>query len=264
MESKIAVLFVAHMANSEIVERYRVIRNKLSSCLYDVIWIVADNDFSLSYLPNDIYAIKYTSADIDGLNYSPITNRLIPGSPHFIPLRFFLDHKQYSAYWFIEYDVVYTGNWHDLISDCDTNLGNYDFLSCHVERYGDDNRNWPWWYSGNNCGYGLADSIKGFNPICRYSNNALTCLDNHQRKGFSAHSEVMVTTCLYNHGMKIGNIGGFGEFTPDGYRNKYYVKDIGVNNGTMRWRPTFTQEEVDAFGMKDKLFHPIKGQLIRF
>ena len=29
-------------------------------------------------------------------------------------------------------------------------------------------------------------------------------------------------TCCSNHGMKIGDIGGMGEFTPDGYRKRYY------------------------------------------
>ena len=65
--------------------------------------------------------------------------------------------------------------------------------------------------------------MKGFNPICRYSNRALALLDSYMKEGHSAHSEVMVTTCLHNHGMKIGDIGGMGEFTPDGYRNRYYI-----------------------------------------
>lgn len=259
MESKTAVLFVSHIISDVIIDRYRKIRNSLSALLYDVIWIVADNEISLATLPNDILAVRYTSADINRMRYLPITNRLIPGSPHFIPLRFFCENNQYLHYWFIEYDVVYTGIWQNLIFDCDTNLGDYDFLSCHVERFGDANRNWPWWYSGNNCGYKLEDCIKGFNPICRYSSSALACLDKHQRKGFSAHSEVMITSCLYHHGLKIGDIGGVGEFTPKGYLNKYYIKDDGVNNGTMRWRPAFAKEEVEAHGLNGKLYHPVKN-----
>lgn len=70
--------------------------------------------------------------------------------------------------------------------------------------------------------------------------------------------EVMITTCLHNHSMRIGDIGGTGEFTPDGYRNRYYIKGVGTNNGTMRWRPPFTVEEVEALGTRNMLFHPIK------
>ena len=135
---------------------------------------------------------------------------------------------------------------------------NYGFLSCHIEKYGEGNKDWPWWYRSNDCGYTLGKCVKGFNPICRYSNRALVLLDRYMKEGHSAHSEVMITTCLHNHGMKIGDIGGMGEFTPDGYRNRYYIKGIGTNNGTMRWRPPFTMEEVEALGTKNRLFHPIK------
>lgn len=131
-------------------------------------------------------------------------------------------------------------------------------LTCHVERFGDDNKEWSWWYRSNNCGYGLADCMKGFNPVCRYSRRALALLDEYMKKGYSAHSEVMITTCLHNHSMRIGDIGGTGEFTPDGYRNRYYIKGVGTNNGTMRWRPPFTMEEVEALGTRNMLFHPIK------
>ena len=138
------------------------------------------------------------------------------------------------------------------------NLDDYDFLSCHIEKYGEENREWPWWHRDNNCGYALEECVKGFNPICRYSNRALALLDRYMKEGHSAHSEVMITTCLHNHGMRIANIGGTGEFTPEGYRNRYYIKGVGINNGTMRWRPPFTMEEIEALGTKDRLFHPIK------
>lgn len=138
------------------------------------------------------------------------------------------------------------------------NLDDYDFLSSHIEKYGEGNREWPWWHRDNNCRYALEECVKGLNPICRYSNRALALLDSYMKEGHSAHSEVMITTCLHNHGMRIADIGGTGEFTPEGYRNRYYIKGVGINNGTMRWRPPFTMEEIEALGTKDRLFHPIK------
>lgn len=141
------------------------------------------------------------------------------------------------------------------------NLDDYDFLSSHIEKYGEGNREWPWWHRDNNCRYALEECVKGLNPICRYSNRALALLDSYMKEGHSAHSEVMITTCLHNHDMRIADIGGTGEFTPEGYRNRYYIKGVGINNGTMRWRPPFTMEEIEeieALGTKDRLFHPIK------
>ena len=258
MSTRNVVLFISHKFGERIMGSYCDICRHLPDEQYDVVWVVASDSFDRSELSENVNARYYVSEDLATLGYTPIENTLIPGSPHFIPLRFFLDNPHYRHYWFIEYDVMFTGRWSTLMEDCDSILGGYDFLSCHIERFGEDNRQWPWWYRSNDCGYALEECVKGFNPICRYSNRALALLDSYMREGHSAHSEVMITTCLHNHGMKIGDIGGTGEFTPDGYRNRYYIKGVGTNNGTMRWRPPFTMEEVEALGTKNRLFHPIK------
>ena len=255
---KNVVLFIAHFINDDTLCRYRKLRDELECEKYDVVWVCTAAEYDEVMFPKDVKGIVYRSSDFQGLGYTPIENTIVPGCPHFIPLRFYQDNKGYGGYWFVEYDAVFTGKWNTMMDDCDENLRNYDFLTCHVERFGDDNKEWSWWYRSNNCGYALADCMKGFNPVCRYSRRALALLDEYMKKGYSAHSEVMITTCLYHHGFKIGDLGGTGEFTPHGYRNKYYVQGRGVNNGTMRWRPLYTMEEIEALGTKNKLFHPIK------
>lgn len=258
MNAKNAVLFIAHKVSERILENYNKISSQLSGELYDVVWIAACDNFDRQKLTTTFNARNYTSIDFDSLGYRSIVYTLTPGSTHYPIFRFFLDNPQYRHYWFIEYDVVFAGKWNTLMNDCDENLDDYDFLSCHIEKYGEENKEWPWWHNCNNCGYALDKCVKGFNPICRYSNRALALLNSYMKEGHSAHSEVMITTCLYNHGMKIGDIGGISEFNPEGFRNRYYIKGVGVNNGTMRWRPPFTMEEIEALRTKDKLFHPIK------
>ena len=197
--------------------------------------------------------------DINSIGYIPISKAIIPGSTHFPLLTFYQHHNQFAAYWFIDYDVLFTGDWPILIDDCYMNLPDYDFLSCHIEKYNSEtNKMWPWWYIRNRVGITYRQCVKGFNPISRYSNRALTCLDQYMKQGYSAHSEVMITTCLYHHGMKIGDIGGQGEFVPKGWENRYYLAGEGVNNGTMRYRPVYTREEIEKTGLKNKLFHPLK------
>ena len=255
---KTAVLFVAHFLNEDTLARYLRLRQELPKDRYDVVWIFTTNDCPGIKFPQDVPVLFFNSVSFQELRYTPIEKTLTPGSTHFIPLRFYLDNPNYQHYWYIEYDVVFTGRWSTLMDDCDGNLDGYDFLSCHIEKYGDGNREWGWWHRSNDCGYPLEECVKGFNPICRYSNRALALLDRYMKEGHSAHSEVMITTCLYNHGMKIGDIGGISEFTPEGYRNRYYIKGVGTNNGTMRWRPPFTMEEIKALGTKDRLLHPVK------
>ena len=257
-QHKNLIIFVAHFVSEATMARYIRLCRELSDEDYDIVWALTASEGSDVKVPSGVSMAVLRPSDFRDLQYTPIYGTLVPGSCHFIPLYIFKSQRYYRHYWFIEYDVEFTGDWSVLMDDCDTNLADYDFLSCHVARFGEDNKEWTWWHRGNNCGYPLTECVKGFNPICRYSVRALECLDRHQRKGYSAHSEVMVTSCLYNHGMRIGDIGGTGEFTPQGYRNKYYVQGVGIHNGTMRWRPPYTMEEIEALGTKNKLFHPIK------
>ena len=117
------------------------------------------------------------------------------------------------------------------------------------------NNEWPWWHLHNNVGFALEQCVKGFNPICRYSNNSLRFIDHFQSQGHSAHSEVLITTCLYNAGFKISDFGGNGDFTPISFRNKHYVQKDGINNGTMRWRPVFFEKDMK---LPNTLYHPVK------
>ena len=179
-------------------------------------------------IPEHINLYEIDISEIWNYGYLPIYRTLFPGSCHYAVINFYKKYPNFCYYWFVEYDVYFTGNW-------------------------------SLWYRHNDVGYPLSQCVKGFNPICRYSNRALSYIDRYQKEGHSAHSEVMITTCLHNAGFKIGDLGGTGEFTPDGWRNKYYVQGIGVNNGTMRWRPEFSREEIEALGTRNKLFHPLKG-----
>ncbi|MCM1312321.1 MAG: hypothetical protein NC206_02530 [Bacteroides sp.] len=259
MEERTAVLFVAHYIDDELITRYRKLKEELSPLVYDVIWVMATNMDDIPVFPIDIRHKVYVPVNFTHTGYTPIEPTMHPGSCHFIALCFFKDYPRYSHYWFVEYDVYFTGKWSVLMNDCDTALRSYDFLSCHIEKFDNMvNRQWAWWYRSNNCGYPIIECIKGFNPICRYSAKALEYIDKYQKQGYSAHSEVMITTCLYHESLSLADIGGTGEFTPKEYRNKFYVQGVGTNNGTIRWRPSFTKEEIEALGTKEKLFHPVK------
>ena len=254
---KNVVLIASHFVSDMVKERYNKMRTELPEEKYDVI-LLLNMEQNPEWL--DFPIVLYDIDQLNGLNYNPIFETVLPGSCHFPLMAFYKEYPEYCNYWFIEYDVVFTGNWHTLIQDCDETLLDYDFLSCHVERYDEGkNINWPWWHRNNNVGYNLKDCIKGFNPICRYSNAALAYLDHYQKMGYSAHSEVLITTCLYHGGFKIGDFGGRGEFVPEGYENRYYIPNMsGINDGTMRYRPLYTLKEIEGTGLRNKLFHPLK------
>ncbi len=197
---------MSHFVCDMVKERYERLRAELPENKYDVILLLNmekhPGDFDI---PMAVYGVE----QLNELDYNPIFETVLPGSCHFPMMAFYKDNPEYHNYWFVEYDVEYTGSWQTLMQDCDENLLDYDFLSCHVEKYDEGkNKNWPWWYRSNDVGVRLEDCVKGFNPICRYSDKALAYIDFYQKKGYSVHSEVLITTCLYHGGFKIGDFGG--------------------------------------------------------
>ena len=259
-DKKQVVLLATHIVNDFVLAKYRRMRKELNKDKYDVVMLVNKNDDENYIVPDDVNCF-FTDCDlINDLLYEPIEETLLPGSCHFPVLRFFLDNKRYTHYWFVEYDVEFTGEWNVIMEDCDESLSDYDFLSCHVEKFdAEKNGNWTWWYRSNHLGLDLKTCIKGFNPICRYSCRALSYLNLFQKVGNSAHSEVLITTCLYQAGFKIGDFGGQGKFVPEGYKDKYYIPNPQeCNDSTMRYRPVYNAVDISNKGLKNKLYHPIK------
>lgn len=249
------VMLVAHFFSDLIIERYNKIRTDLPIDKYDVVILL-----NMDVLPegnSNLPLVTYSCEQLERLGYKPICETLLPGSCHFPVLAFFKENQEYSHYWFVEYDVVFNGNWNILMKDyeCDRS----DFISCYVEKYDyEKNDGWPWWHMKNNVGYPLEQCIKGFNPICRYSHRALQYIDFYQKQRYSAHSEVLITTCLYNAGFTLSDFGGNDEFTPANFKNRHYLKGEGENTGSVRWRPCYNSDETMLI---DRLYHPVKQQL---
>jgi hypothetical protein len=88
---------------------------------------------------------------------------------------------------------------------------NADFIASHILYYHED-PSWYWWTHYNRVGYPMEQSIRAFHPICRYSYNALEYVHKYQMDGYSAHSELLIPTCLYHGGLTLLDMGGTGSF----------------------------------------------------
>lgn len=255
MENVKEVVLLVTQTYSPFIERkfIRLLR-ELDCSKYDVLLLMNPSNKNNLCIPTGIPYAAYDMNDIATLGYIQIANTLLPGSCHFLLLKFYLDNPVYKYYWFIEYDMEYIGNWSDLLMTCSKELNQYDFLGCDIERYDLQlNGDWAWWKMRNKVGYPLKKCVKGFNPICRYSKCALECLDLYLKKGFWAHSEVLITTYLHNAGCKIGDFGGTGEFVQNGFENRFYIP-----KKTIRYRPLYTKPEIESMDLQGKLFHPLK------
>ena len=206
----------------------------------------------------DRYEFDLHSVSALGLPFL-IESKLIPGSIH-LPLIQFARSHQFAHYWFIEYDVRFTGDWKKLFEYFEGS--NADFLSSHVMRYSNLPK-WFWWKSLSHRRESVADAkkIRSFNPIFRISHQALRYIDNAQKNGWVGHNEVLIATLLHQAGFKIRDFGGIGEFVAAADHNRFYL-DSGpvphrdmVVKGSLRFRPAY---RFVWFRPRNKLYHPVK------
>lgn len=242
---KQAVLLMSHFFNARIEEKYNRLTEELSPDLYDVSLLLNLNDKEeAKTIPSYIHLCVYDVADLNSLGYTPIFESLLPGSCHFPVLHFYKDNPEFSYYWFIEYDVEYTAPWSLLIDTYSKDPT--DYIVPFLAKYDvTKNRNWEWWTTGNNSGFPLAESIRAFHPICRYSNAALKHIDRYQCQGYSAHSELLIPTCLFHAG-----------FSLKAFDDVFFIREKRFKS--FRYRPAFSPEEFEQRKVYGKLYHPVK------
>ena len=233
---KQAILLMSHFFNRTIEEKYNRLCRELDEERYNVFLLLNVNDKqTMQDIPTSVRLCLYDANDLNELGYTPIYEKLLPGSCHFPVLKFFLEHREYNFYWFIEYDVEFTAPWNVLMDDYLQNEA--DFIAPFVEKYEDKGAGkWNWWKLRNDSGFPLPESIRTFHPICRYSSAALLTIDEHQKKGYSAHSELLIPTCLYHAGLRLAQFDSWAK---------------GV-----RYRPPYAANELKESKI---LYHPVKA-----
>jgi len=102
-------------------------------------------------------------ASLTPLASSVIGETLIPGTCQLRSIDFHRRFPHYRHYWFVEYDVVYTGNWGYLISSLADDPS--DLLASHVRTLADE----PDWYWRNPSPPGPIRLLRmnGYSPSCR-------------------------------------------------------------------------------------------------
>lgn len=255
-----AILYFCHIVNSFTISIYKKLAHEIGSD-YTLFWVFQeDNTYreTTLLLEKGINVFSFRLSDLNSLGYKQIQD--LYGNDHYMYCYFFMENPQFKFYWIIEYDVLYSGNWENLFGYFKND--DADFISSHIERRNINNEEWCWWNSMHSNSMHPTHTntqIKSFNPICRLSNSAMFFLDrlltNKENYGFC---EVFIATAMHWRQLKIEDFGGIGEFVTTVNKNKFYVQGVGVNNGTIRWRPVFSHEEIQALGITNKLFHPVK------
>src|SRR6266498_3943291 len=137
-----ALLYQTHIWSSEIEAQF----DQLSSLDGISTWILLDSRTPTA----DMLVRRYSRCYVFDLErlfrlpYPRIQTPGLKGHAQFPVLQFFLSHPNYDYYWFVEYDVRYTGSWNSLTSSFAS--FDHDFITTHIRRFSDEPRLWRLFY----------------------------------------------------------------------------------------------------------------------
>ena len=248
---KQAVLYLTNKSNEWTLSAFHALEQSLQGKADVYFAYHRQGDVLPVALQNIENLFVFTLDVLNELGYTPIEKgKLVPGSNHFPLLKFYKENQGYDYYWLVEDDVRFSGEWKeffDSFASCTS-----DFLSSVIETKA-ENPNWYWWSclkTGNEA-IAVDRLLRSFNPIYRLSSQALACIDDHLRKDWIGHHEVLLPTLLYNKGFLLEDFGGEGIFGRPENNAKFY------DDTSMRRAPVVPDDR------KNYLFHPVKEEKVR-
>ena len=259
---KTAILYETHLWNTDIENEFQ----QISNIDYFDSWLLLDSRTpQLDTIRMGVqHCYVFDVNQLFNLPYPRLAvcpNSLPFGHAHFPVLSFYLTHPEYEDYWFIEYDVRYSGNWRNFFAEFSKYP--HDLITSHIRSFQEE-PDWGWWRTFSHPDISLPRNLwlRSFNVIYRISNQALACLHQCLPEGWCGHHEVLVVTALKYHGLSLLDFGGDGSFALPNLYNSTYISSNSPNGtlsdslhgATLRWRPVMTS----AGPLPDKLYHPVR------
>ncbi|NUB28520.1 DUF3405 domain-containing protein [Azospirillum brasilense] len=177
-------------------------------------------------------------------------------------LAFFRENSEYDNYWFIEYDVRYSGKWREFFEEF-TNT-DADLVCAHLTKRTSGDQ-WMFWGSLASPDCAEENHIRGFLPLTRASNRLMSCINEAYINGWSGHPESTWPTIAKANDFSLEAIGGKGSFTPKNRQGKYYQSayfESGVFLSTFAAWPAYSAsnnfERGHIRNYENLLWHPVK------
>jgi len=248
-----ALAFFTHIYNSQIERRYRKLTIELGERVHPFILAEVGTPIPKNRL-GETHFFDFNRLR-SGVN--TFGDRVIPGNEHLVALDFYRNYPGFEYYWFIEYDVVFSGNWAVLLDAVRNDSS--DLLAGHIRSLPEEPK-WVWWDSLNIPDGALPRSswLRAFCPVYRISRQGLKAVEDCVRAGWTGHFEALIPTAIRSASLSISDIGGDGARTPGERRHRFYSSrsfNAGASHraGTLRHRPTH------AFRLRrNAIFHPVK------
>jgi hypothetical protein len=257
------VVFLSHTLRESVLDRFEKLRREARP-RDDVLFAYDATDATEADLRRAREAAgeslhTYRTPAVFDVDYpdpwtDPERRTLVPGNLHLLYLHLADAAPGYDRYWFVEYDVAYTGSWSDVFDAVDDDA---DVVGTTLYRYEFD-PDWYWWSSFDpTADVDRSDWVRGFFPLLRLSRDALDLLDEAYRDGWSGHPEATLPTLASHHGLALEDIGGDGRFVADGNENRFYTNSPEHGHlwpGSFVYRPARPRP-----GRRpDTLYHPVK------
>lgn len=249
-----AIVIVSHILYDRLIEKCKSIRKKVPQCAHIYLVMQSDNPVDIE-MSDEIKTVTYSYQDLCDLGYNAIFETVVPGSAHFVLLKFYQEHPGYDYYWNIEYDVEFDGDWSLLFDTC--SRYDTDFITCDIQDF-DQNPYWHWWnfLSLQQFRIPIIHRTRSFNPVYRLSAKALEMVCHRQSEGDGGHHEVLLPTLLKSYGFSLGDLNRKSRYALPGLKTDFYNKNYPQPYGSMRHAPVIPRSILT--GHSNLLFHPLK------
>lgn len=264
--SREAVLLLNHFLDRDLVDLH-------AELVHDCgvgrdVFLLSDRtqrSLPIARLPGQRKELVFTQKDLRALGFPGKQNLRVAGAgarslqlgnAELPVLLFARAHPRFDYYWVIEYDVRFSGSWDDFFGACATSTA--DLLATSITRY-DENPDWSHWPSMKLPGLEVprAQWLRGFFPVYRLSRKAANCIDASYQAAAHGHMESLFPTLVHHAGLIVEDIGGEGEFVPEGNQNRFYTNSRNSNDlspGTFVYRPVMSRSGTQP----NMLWHPVK------
>lgn len=200
---KTAVLYISHIISPATIRNYFRVKRGVSSGT-DVFWVYEGehNSKILDILPISVF--RFSADEINIPENSSKKGSVTPGNTPLITINF-SSKNEYEYYWFIEYDVQFTGNWSDVFSltrECEA-----DLIAEFIE-FPFSDETWSHWESID---LPYAQVARCFGPIRRVSHKMLGRYGDLLASGYWAHHEAMLPSICHAHDWPMRDMNGLAD-----------------------------------------------------
>lgn len=252
---KQAIFFISHVYDATVERRFLTLKKEVSS--YGDVYILTEHpDIFPSHLQQYIQSFNFF--ELKKMARNTLSDNVVPGSCHLFAIEMKKRFSSMEYFWFIEYDVVYTGKWSDFFEAVKEDTS--DLIATYVGRKLSNSKHWFWIQTVKYPdGSPLLEEefYKAFFPLYRISRKGLDVVEKAVSDGWTGHFEWIIPTVLKRAGCTLSEWGGYGFFTPLERRGKWYSRNRTVMLNTMRFRPEIIGY---IFLQRKKLYHPVKTE----